>query len=159
MFKKAVKYIFDKLDRLITAAFGAAGAVLLAQFPQFLTQYLQRLGGHIDEARLASSNYKLSELARRADLLKEGLTNILNAPPVLKLPKFITNAEWDIATAAYKNFTPGISFDAQGLYYMGSGIIAGLLLYGLIKIILKSLTGAISSKNKKKMPPPVNPPY
>ena len=35
------------LDRLLCVA----GAVLFAQVPEFIQQYLQRLGGHLDEAR------------------------------------------------------------------------------------------------------------
>jgi hypothetical protein len=35
------------LDRILCAA----GAVLFSQMPEFMQQYLQRLGGHLDEAR------------------------------------------------------------------------------------------------------------
>lgn len=35
------------LDRLLCVA----GAVAFSQFPEFIQQYLQRLGGHLDEAR------------------------------------------------------------------------------------------------------------
>ncbi|AOS45061.1 hypothetical protein Verru16b_02130 [Lacunisphaera limnophila] len=41
-------HIFDSLtDRILCVA----GAVLFAQGPEFMQQYLQRLGGHLDEAR------------------------------------------------------------------------------------------------------------
>ena len=42
------------LDR----AFALAGAVLLAQFPQFYGQYIQRLAGHLDEARRTVELYE-----------------------------------------------------------------------------------------------------
>lgn len=42
------------LDRACTLA----GAVLLAQFPQFYAQYIQRLAGHIDEARRTIALYE-----------------------------------------------------------------------------------------------------
>ena len=35
------------LDRVLCAA----GAVIFSQFPEFMQQYMQRLGGHLDEAR------------------------------------------------------------------------------------------------------------
>lgn len=37
-------------DRLISGLFGAGGAIGFAQFPAFYQQYLQRLGGHRDQA-------------------------------------------------------------------------------------------------------------
>jgi len=39
------KWTLSLLDR----AFSVAGAVAFAQFPQFLQQYLQRMGGHLSE--------------------------------------------------------------------------------------------------------------
>jgi len=39
------------------------GATLLAQFPQFYGQYLQRLGGHIDELRRTLSVYEQAAAA------------------------------------------------------------------------------------------------
>ncbi len=42
------------LDRV----FALAGAVMLAQFPQFYSQYIQRLAGHLDEARRTVELYE-----------------------------------------------------------------------------------------------------
>jgi hypothetical protein len=58
------------LDRVLCVA----GAVVFTQVPEFLQQYLQRLGGHVDEARrqllqfqaiAAQSNLSLETLARQ----------------------------------------------------------------------------------------------
>ena len=38
-------------------ALAAAGAVTFAQFPSFIVQYQQRLGGHVDELGLIVSKY------------------------------------------------------------------------------------------------------
>ncbi|HTL67444.1 MAG TPA: DUF2937 family protein [Lacunisphaera sp.] len=38
-------------DGLLDRVLCAAGAVLFSQLPEFMQQYLQRLGGHLDEAR------------------------------------------------------------------------------------------------------------
>ncbi len=40
-------------ERLLDRILCVAGAVLFSQAPEFLQQYLQRLEGHLDEARLA----------------------------------------------------------------------------------------------------------
>lgn len=39
------------VDGLIDRALAVAGAAVFAQAPEFFQQYLQRLGGHLDEAR------------------------------------------------------------------------------------------------------------
>jgi hypothetical protein len=41
------------VDRVLALA----GALVLVQFPQFFTQYMQRLGGHLDEARRTVDQY------------------------------------------------------------------------------------------------------
>jgi hypothetical protein len=42
----------DMVTRLIRALAALAGAVLFSQFPAFYDQYVQRLGGRLDQARL-----------------------------------------------------------------------------------------------------------
>jgi hypothetical protein len=49
-----VRFIDSLMDRICAVL----GAVLLAQFPQFLVLYLQRLGGHTDEARRNLDGYR-----------------------------------------------------------------------------------------------------
>jgi hypothetical protein len=53
------RFFFFLLDR----ALAAAGAVIFAQFPSFIVQYQQRMGGHVDELQLIISRY--SEAAAR----------------------------------------------------------------------------------------------
>ena len=50
---RPLKFIGGLVDRLAAAV----GALLLSQFPQFYGQYLQRLGGHLDEARSMLNQY------------------------------------------------------------------------------------------------------
>ena len=42
-----LRFLGSILDRIIAGL----GAILLAQFPQYFGQYLQRLGGHLNELR------------------------------------------------------------------------------------------------------------
>lgn len=46
------KQPFKLVDKIADRAAAVAGAVGLAQFPAFLNSYTQRLGGHVDEARI-----------------------------------------------------------------------------------------------------------
>jgi len=48
----------DGAERLLDRILCAAGAVLFSQLPEFMQQYLQRLEGHLDEARLVLSRFK-----------------------------------------------------------------------------------------------------
>jgi hypothetical protein len=45
-------------ERLLDRILCVVGAVLFSQFPEFMQQYLQRLEGHLDEARLAVDRFK-----------------------------------------------------------------------------------------------------
>ena len=63
------------LDRVLCVA----GAVGLSQAPEFFQQYLQRLGGHLDEARQALAPYE--ELARRGGITLQRLIELDRAQP------------------------------------------------------------------------------
>jgi len=56
--KKLLRYPLRFLSGLLDRLAALLGATLLAQFPQFYGQYLQRLGGHIDELRRTLSAYE-----------------------------------------------------------------------------------------------------
>jgi hypothetical protein len=45
-------------ERLLDRILCVVGAVLFSQFPEFMQQYLQRLEGHLDEARLVVDRFK-----------------------------------------------------------------------------------------------------
>ena len=46
-----VRTLLGAGDGLLDRILCAAGAILFSQLPEFIQQYLQRLGGHLDEAR------------------------------------------------------------------------------------------------------------
>ncbi len=67
--KTILRYPFRLLNGLLDRSFALAGALLLAQFPQFYSQYLQRLGGHLEEMRRTVAAYE--EAAAAAGLSLE----------------------------------------------------------------------------------------
>ena len=69
--------------RWIYLLIGLTGAILMSQFPAFHQQYLQRLGGHVNELRLSVSS--LDERAANADLDRYAYVRRLidNADPVV----------------------------------------------------------------------------
>ncbi|HMD61878.1 MAG TPA: DUF2937 family protein [Opitutaceae bacterium] len=63
------------LERILDRVLCVAGAVLFSQLPEFMQQYLQRLEGHLDEARLGLDRFK--EAAARSGTT---LDKLLAAP-------------------------------------------------------------------------------
>lgn len=63
------------LDRILCVL----GAVLFSQVPEFMQQYLQRLGGHLDEARLTLSRFR--EAAAQSGMTLDQLVAGANQNP------------------------------------------------------------------------------
>lgn len=53
-----VRSLSGGAERLLDRVLCVAGAILFSQLPEFMQQYLQRLGGHLDEARLALGRFR-----------------------------------------------------------------------------------------------------
>ncbi len=51
MIRKIAKKPFTLLDSILDRAFSVLGAAVFSQIPEFIQQYIQRLGGHVDEAQ------------------------------------------------------------------------------------------------------------
>ena len=58
-------------EKLLDRALCVAGAVLFSQLPEFFQQYLQRLGGHLDEARRQLEQFQRT--AAQSGLTLDGL--------------------------------------------------------------------------------------
>lgn len=68
------KFILSLSERILAAA----GAVILAQFPSFLVQYKQRLGGHIDELARIVGEY-ISAAKKNGKTLEEYINLHINS--------------------------------------------------------------------------------
>jgi hypothetical protein len=55
---RIIRSASEGAERLLDRVLCVTGAVLFSQFPEFMQQYLQRLEGHLDEARLVLSRFK-----------------------------------------------------------------------------------------------------
>ncbi len=134
-------YIKNKTDNLGAAISATAGAGILGQFPQYLAQYMQRLGGHIDEANqlaLNTTKYSLNaeaahKITEHATDLKEGLEAIANSGTLGKIVEFCHHMQPEIAKRTLENYAPGMTFDMQGITYAAVGLITGYLLYETAK--------------------------
>jgi hypothetical protein len=54
---KAIRHPLKFVDGLLDRIISIIGAVAFSQFPQFFGQYMQRLGGHLAEAKWALAQY------------------------------------------------------------------------------------------------------
>jgi hypothetical protein len=144
-----VRFIDSILDRICAVL----GAAVFMQFPQYLTLYLQRLGGHVDEAARNLEKYKEIAHNNLAGALKE-----LQAAPVYK--KFIVfaqNADLSIARGTLDNFTPGLPLTLESAAYAAAGIVIGMIVYycvsRLIILILKKIGGRKRPPEQISYPP------
>ncbi|MEM7054535.1 MAG: DUF2937 family protein [Pseudomonadota bacterium] len=144
-----MSWMTRKADNLGSAASGGVGGIGLSQAPAFTQAYLQRLGGHIDEARLTvegiSSGATLPwlaaedrsqaaiELSARVAELEQYQAQIEQAPAMLQPFMLLRHGEWSIAERAIENFTPAIPLDPASLLWTAIGVVAALVVYELIK--------------------------
>lgn len=81
-------------ERLLDRVLCVLGAVGLSQAPEFFQQYLQRLGGHLDEARTALARFEV--VARESGITLAQLietTRAQESAPVAKLGAVIADTQ------------------------------------------------------------------
>lgn len=144
-----MSWLLRKADGLGSALAGAGGGMSLSQAPAFAHAYLQRLGGHLDEARrtlsLVERGILVPELtaaeraqavtgfAERVQELEMAWSAIAEANPVLQPLMLLRHGDGDIARRAWEAFTPALPLDSPALVWTALGVLAALLLYELIK--------------------------
>ncbi len=74
-----IRSVFTALESVIDRVLCVVGAVLFSQFPEFVQQYLQRLEGHLDEARLQLQKFK--EAAEQTGSTLDQLIQTASANP------------------------------------------------------------------------------
>lgn len=145
------------LRKGISVIAAATGALLVGQFPEFFQQYLQRLGGSLDELRdraaeiladaaakgLSAEAYIASFLdspahalegARMQDSLtrlpqmEEAYRVLSEAAPWERAGLFLTHSDSLVATRTLEAFKPALPVTPEGLGYGLLGAAAGLLL-------------------------------
>lgn len=142
-------WIARKADNLGSACCGAGGGMGLSQAPAFTQAYLQRLGGHIDEARRTVNQVESGQLlgflnptereqavtqfSDRVLELEQAYRSISEATPLMQPLMTLRHADSEIAARAWEHFTPAIPIDPPSLIYTGIGVVIALLIYELIK--------------------------
>ena len=159
-----MRWTLRKCDSLLGTILAAVAGVCFAQLPAFLQQYLQRLGGHVDEARLSLSQITAGaqvstldaptlqaltvSLEQRASALAAGEQAINGASASLRPLVFLREFDMDIAAATLRAFEPAVPLSITGLVYALVGIVAGWLFYELIKAPI----GAVARRRRRVRP-------
>lgn len=92
-FSRVFRPVYGAVDGLIDRVLCVLGAVLFSQMPEFMQQYVQRLGGHLDEARRQLAQFK--DVATKSGLTLDQLiaNTATNADPaVVRLGGVVSEA-------------------------------------------------------------------
>ena len=147
-----MSWLTRRLDHLGSAAFGGAGGLSLSQAPAFTNAYLQRLGGHIDEARRTLAGIRdgqilpwlggsergraATEIEQRLAELEQLRTVLMDAPAWWRPAALLRHGDWSIARRAADDFVPAIPLDPASLLWTVVGIALAVLLYELCGVPL-----------------------
>jgi len=135
---RATRFLGD----LGSGLFGASGAALASQYPEFIQQYLQRLGGHRDEAVRLAATIKdgarsgaeifLPAIETRAAALSTALDTLSRATGFERLAVFARHINRDIAEATLAAFRPAVPLTLEGLLAATIGLLLGVAIFGLL---------------------------
>ncbi len=157
------------ITRALTLVGGLAGAAGFSQFPEYSQQYMQRLGGAVDElSRFVSefdedaSELGLSREAALVDLAKGGsmgaaradtvvstierearlsadLAALQGAGPFTRAYEMRRFTDSEIASRALDAFKPAVPLTFEGGIFAGTGFLAGFALLSSLIALLKRL--------------------
>lgn len=156
------------LGRALMLAGGIAGAAGSSQFPEFSQQYVQRLGGAVDELGrfvaefdVDAADVGLTRQAALADLAQGGamgaeragtmaavivrhqrlsadLEVLRGAGPFTRAYRMSSLADPEIAEAAWVEFQPAMPLTMAGGIFAGAGFLAGLFAIGAALALLRA---------------------
>jgi Protein of unknown function (DUF2937) len=129
--------------RSIADGFAAViGAALCSQMPEYVQQYMQRLGGHRDEAArhlltlrtqgVGTADALLASAEARAMALAQALDALGSASDLVRPIVFFRIMDPVIARATLDVFRPAVPLTVEGLVYAGGGLLVALLLLHLV---------------------------
>lgn len=145
-----MSWLTRRLDHLGSATAGGVGGIGFSQAPAFTHAYLQRLGGHIDEARRTIDMVRAgealpwlgedgrrqaaTELSLRLDELVELRQVLLDTPAMLRPVALLRHADWSIARSAMEAFSPSIPIDPASIVWTAIGVVVAALAWDGAKI-------------------------
>lgn len=161
-----MRWAWAKILTLIGAAIAALGAASAAQGPAFVQAYLQRLGGHIDEARRTLNELSgdstaqivgdgqardrlVGAFAERLDELEASRAAIEGASPLWRPVAMAMHGDRDIASATAEAFTPAMPLDGTSLVYAVAGLLIGWSVWELCQWPVKAKLRARKTRRQR----------
>ena len=148
---------------LVSGVFAAGGAALGSQFPAFVQQYLQRLGGYRDglwhsleqlmRAGTPHDNPARIAIEQRFLAVDQALGELTLNTGFARLVTFLETVDGEIARATANAFQPGVQLTPEGLAFAGIGLVLGVTVFHLIAGTGKSAWAMtkIAFKGKRKV--------
>lgn len=167
--------------RVLTLACGVTGAAGLSQFPEFSQQYMQRLGGAVDELSRQVTRYEqeaaelgisvpemLDGLAaegpmatqqsknmwtdiRRHERLSDALAALEGAGPFMRARLATYMGDREVASRAAEAFKPAVPVTFEGALFAGTGFFAGWLGLSAIFACLSGLWHLITDPMRRRV--------
>lgn len=145
-------WLLGKVDGLCGTLVAGAAGLATAQLPALVHQYIQRLGGRIDEAAYHVQTIRTGEIYRsvsaaareemlsatetRLGALESARDAIMQAGPLMRPVRFLQHLDPDTVRSTLADFQPSLPVEPSGLAYGLAGIVLGLLVYDLLKLPL-----------------------
>jgi hypothetical protein len=146
-----------QFDLFGSAVMATVGAFILPQVPAFLQQYRQRLGGHLDEARLGAEYVarRAQELhvdpAAMTDLAKsyhERMVALQHAYDAIStgwiwtdVTGFFNTVQWGIFDKAWAAYVPAVDLSQTGLSFVFAGMMLGMAIFHALMLPVDALWG------------------
>lgn len=143
-------WFWQKFDGFLGAVVIAASGVAASQAQAFMVQYVQRLGGARDEAKLVLGNvqnglrYRLmsdtvrkeleADASRRVGELQNAYHAIADASFVAQPFQLLRHADPIMVAGTWRDFTPMLPANADGIAYVIAAMILGFAIYEVVKL-------------------------
>lgn len=155
-----MRWLFGKLVALAGTVLAALAGAAASQSLAFIHAYLQRLGGHLDEARRTLAGLRSGELTgtaldpvardqliasfqHRVAELDASRAAIDDAGVFAKPFVFLAHYDRTIAAAAMDRFTPAVPLDLPSLVFAFAALL-------LVWLVWESGRGAIGRRRERR---------
>jgi hypothetical protein len=143
-----MNWILRKLGALAGAAVAGTSGAAASQTMAYIQAYLQRLGGHLDEARRTLEGLRsgaigeaikdgparqqlIESFAHRVAELEAAHDAIQQAGPFTRPWQLATHLDNAIARAALDGFTPAVPVDTSSIVFTAAGLLLGWVVWDM----------------------------
>ena len=145
-----MSWLAEKIDAFLAAAVVALMGVIGSQGQAFTVQYVQRLGGHLDEARIHLSDvqgglrYRVMGDTVRAELETDAKTRVATLQRAYDAVKganifirplaILRYGDVDVIAGTKRDFVPALPMNADAIIYTLVGMIGGFVIYEVVRL-------------------------